>query len=415
MGAMMPTFHDAWVLAALCADQPVDGELAKVSGPLRALAKRLAAAHPEDRPLILEGYSLHPSDRGALVRAIADARPDGPAPPPEADRPARSATLADVRRLMADTSWPWPRWLARGVLNSLASDPGIGKTVLAMTLGAILWFRRPWPDGQANPFPEKTKTLWVAGDRHFAQLLDLATGYGLPDGAVVLNAPDHDPTGGLDLDDPAERDALRRRIEAEAPGLVIVDTVGMTTGLNLCRPEDARDYFGPLMAMASETGTAFLLLTHLSKDAQALGRRIVGASRVVWKLTYPDPDGHPDGRRLWVDKSYGVKPPAQEMTIAEAGCTFALNPPEAAEPRRPGRPSEERDRATKFIRQSLALENDQIGNELCARWEKERGGTNKTFWRAVHDMEGKGELTSDGGKGTGKQTILHLADKTPEP
>src|SRR3954454_6958905 len=110
---------------------------------------------------------------------------------------------------------------------------------------------------------------------------------------MVFNAPAADPTAGLDLDDPDELAALDRRIRAKRPGLVIIDTVGMTTAKNLCRPEDARDYFALLMEMAQRTRVPFLLLTHLSKDATALGRRIVGACRSVWKMTHPDPEGHP--------------------------------------------------------------------------------------------------------------------------
>ena len=118
------------------------------------------------------------------------------------------------------------------------------------------------------------------------------------------------------------------------------------------------------MEMASDTRVMFLLLTHLSRDSEALGRRIVGASRVVWKLTTPDPEGQADRRRLWVDKSYVLKPPALGMTIADAGCTFDSNPPTEPEPRRPGRPSDERDKAKQFIRESLDAQNDQIGNDL---------------------------------------------------
>ncbi len=81
------------------------------------------------------------------------------------------------------------------------------------------------------------------------------------------------------------------------------------------------------MDIAGATGVSFLLLTHLSKEAQALGRRIVGASRVVWKLTKPDPEGQPDRRKLAVDKSYIVLPRPLGMTIAEDGCTFDDKPP----------------------------------------------------------------------------------------
>jgi hypothetical protein len=400
--------HDAWVIGRSLCNQPVNGHLAAVSEAFRPLAEMLEQTPPGDRQLGWNAYLIGRADRDEIVKAVADIDPMGPPPALAGNHPSRCATLASVRRLMANTPWPWPGWLAAAVLNSLAADPGVGKSTLAVYLACILWFRRPWPDGQANPFPEKTRMLWIPGDHHYAQLLDLAEKYGLPDEAILFNASEDNPTGGLDLDDKVERDALRDRIRTEAPGVVIVDTVGMTTGRNLCKPEDARDYFGPLMTMANDTGVAFLLLTHLSRDAQALGRRIVGASRVVWKLTEPDPEGQPDRRRLWVDKSHAIKPPAMGMSISESGCTFDLNPPAAPEPRRPGRPADPRDKAKQFIRESLANQNDQIGNALCARWEKDHEGNSKTFWRAIEDLKTDGDLTADGGPGTRKQTVLHL-------
>jgi hypothetical protein len=84
------------------------------------------------------------------------------------------------------------------------------------------------------------------------------------------------------------------------------------------------------------------------------------------------------------------------------------NPPTAPEPGRAGRPPEARDKAERFIRDALAAQNDRIGNELAAEFERAGAGSDKTFWRAVKDMVKRGELATDGGKGTGKQTVLHL-------
>jgi hypothetical protein len=303
---------------------------------------------------------------------------------------------------MAEAPWPWPEWLAPAVLNALAADPGTGKTLMALSLALALWFARKWPDGQPNPFPERTRTLWVPGDRHYRQLLDVAAKYGLPDEALLFNAPADDPTAGLDLDDRAELDALAARVEAARPGLVIVDTVGMTTGRNLCRPEDARAYFAPLMEFAQRTSVAFLLLTHLSKDNDALGRRIVGAARVVWKMTMPDPDGQQDRRRVWVDKSYDQKPPPLGMTIAEAGCSFDFAPPSAPEKDRGGRPPAEREKAVQFIRRALDEQNDRKATDLCDQFV-EAGGSATTFWNARDTMVEAGELTCDG-----KPKVMHL-------
>jgi hypothetical protein len=323
--------YDAWVLARIMSGQAIDGEVAGVSDGLRTLAEGLATAREEDRLAILEGFTLNAGAPDDLSRAIVDADPLGPPPAAEAGQSRRRATLADVRRLVADASWPWKGWLAGGVLNSLAADPGIGKTLLAMTLARTLWTGAPWPDGQPNPFPAGTPTLWVPGDHHYNQLLELAAQYGLPDEAILLAADAEAPTGGQDLDDEAVLAALDQQIRAEAPGLVIIDTIIGTTGRNLGKPEESRAYFGPLMTIAVQTNTSFLLLTHLSKEGQALGRRIIGASRVVWKLTHPDPEGHPDRRKFWVDKSYIQRPPALGMTIGDSGCTFDLEPPSPPE------------------------------------------------------------------------------------
>jgi hypothetical protein len=320
--------YDAWVLRRILCVQPVNGEVAGVSEAWRPITERLARAQPGERATLFDGFLTGRPDRREIVASVADTDPTGPAPEVSAAR-ASAATLADVRRLFADTTWPWPGWLAGGSLNALASDPGIGKTLLAMTLARTLWTRGPWPDGQDCPFPERTPTLWLPDDYQYPQLLEVAARYGLPDEAMLFNATSDEPLGGLDLDDPAAMDTLRDRIEAHAPGLVVIDTVQTTTGRNLGRPEDAREYFTPLMSLASETQTAFLLLTHLSRDGQALGRRIVGACRVVWKLTHPDADGQPDRRKFWVEKTYALKPPALGMTIGDDGCTFDSKPPDA--------------------------------------------------------------------------------------
>ena len=35
---------------------------------------------------------------------------------------------------------------------------------------------------------------------------------------------------------------------------MIIDTIGMTTGRNLSRPEEARDFFAPIIDLAARTG-----------------------------------------------------------------------------------------------------------------------------------------------------------------
>lgn len=378
-----------------------NGELQGVEGPVRRLAEKMATLPVGDRTTALECFAAAFDDGGELVRDLAGVDLNEPLPAEPG-----SATLADIRRLVADGRWLWPGWLAAAVLNGLAADPGTGKTILAFWLAIVLWFKKPWPDDEPNALPERTRTLWVPGDRHYGQLLGLAKAFGLPDEALIFNAPVTNPTAGLDLDDPAELSALENRIRAEEPGLVVVDTVGMTTARNLCKPEDARSYFGRLMDIARETGVAFLLLTHLSRDGQALGRRISGACRLVWKLTDPDPEAQPSRRRLWVDKTFVEKPKALRMTISEKVCEFDDKPPTAPAPLSVGRPSKERDEAIKFLTDKLS-EKDRKQCELIKEWE-DSGKQKGTLFNAIKDMQDDERLVIDDST---KPKVCHLIKK----
>ncbi len=129
--------------------------------------------------------------------------------------------------------------------------------------------------------------------------------------------------------------ALGDRIVAASVALVVIDTVGMTTGRNLSRPEEAREFFAPIIELAARTQVPILGVTHLSMNKEALGRRIVEKARVVIKMTQPDPEGQRDRRRLWVDKTAIQKPPALGVTMTTRGMTTT-----STHPRNPSRPPE---------------------------------------------------------------------------
>ena len=336
----MPDPLICWGLSRLLSGIPLNGELDAVSGPYRRLLDHLPGLAVADRRGALGGFLIRgtPEEEAAIIKAIADIDPTKP-PPAAANASARCyATLEDIARIVSNQPWLWRGWIASAVLNALASDPGIGKTRFALDLARRLWLGLPWPDCQPNDLPMGTRTLWIQGDRNFAEMLQCARDFGLPDGAVVLGSSPDDPTGSLDLDDPSTLADLRDRILAAGVALVVIDTVGMTTGRNLSRPEEARDFFAPIIELAVTTGVPFLGLTHLSMNKEALGRRIVEKARVVIKMTQPDPEGQRDRRRLWVDKTAIQKPPPLGVTMTDKRNDYDFDPPKEPDPapRRPG-------------------------------------------------------------------------------
>ncbi len=213
----------------------------------------------------------------------------------------------------------------RGHFNLLSSNPKIGKTHLMLDLANRLYFGRDWPDNQPATLPAGTKTLWVCGDRHQDELRERAAAFGMPLDALLLNASPDEPYGGCNLDDRQNVDALKDRVEAEKPGLVIIDTVWRATRRKLCRESEVNALLDPLIAIAQQYGTTLVGLMHLSKDDETLGRRLEGLARAILKLLKPDP-GQPDRRRLEVIGNFKEAPPLG-VTIRDGGCDFDFTPP----------------------------------------------------------------------------------------
>lgn len=351
--------------------------------------------------------------RPDLIQAMENVVPEEP--PPEDDEPIRPATLADIRRVMADEQWIWEGYIPAARIAGVAAYEGVGKTRFVMDLARRMWFGLPWPDGQPATLPEKTPTLWVCADGQQDDLAAIAESMGLPDEALYFNTSSREPYGGTEIDADEDRQRLEAFIQQVRPGLVFIDTLTNATSYDLCRATENKAMMTPLRDIAQRTQTPIIPLLHLSKEGHALGRRITGITRVIIQLGCPDPEN--SGRlRLSVPKSIAKKPPPLGVTMGDTGNTYDHSPPTAPEPGKVGRPPEARDKAERFIRDALAADNDQIGNDLVVKWGA-TGGSKNTFWRAVEAMVGGGVIAKDGGPGTGKQVVLHLIrdEATPDP
>jgi hypothetical protein len=380
--------YDAWVLRRLVVGRDVNGELDAVSSPVRRLADHMDALPLNERQPALAAFlkCRTEDDEAATFKVLADIDVD--APPPEITSPTGTfATLADVAKIVSSQPWLWKGWLALGVLNAVAADPGIGKSRFALDLARRLWSGLPWPDGQPNELPAGTRTLWVQGDRNFAEMLQAATDFGLPPEAVCLGSSPDEPFGSLDLDDPATLAALGERIKAASVPMAVVDTVGMVTSRNLSRPDEAREFFAPLLEMCQQTGVALVGLTHLSKDKEALGRRIVEKARVVIKMTQPDPEGQPDRRRLWVDKTAVVKPAPLGISMGTDGNDYDFEPPREPDPvpRKPGPPPAKLEECKKWLAQCLTPNPARV-KDVRADAEKAEFSAD-TLYRAMEALK----------------------------
>jgi hypothetical protein len=225
---------------------------------------------PQDaRITAWNGFKCGRSDELELIEGMAAVDPTGPAPEPAAQR--RTAHLGDLAGANDARRFAWLRWIVRGHFTLLTSEPKVGKTRLMLELAKRLWFGGLWPDGQDATFPATTKTLWIAGDRQQDELREIAAAYGIPVGAVLLNADPEDPYGGVSLDYRDNVQALRERIEIERPGLVFIDTVWRATRRKLGREDEVNMLMDPLIAIAQDLEIALVGAMHNSRDGETLG------------------------------------------------------------------------------------------------------------------------------------------------
>jgi hypothetical protein len=168
-------------------------------------------------------------DRDELIMAVADQDPVGPSPE---DELPRFATVADIRRLMANIRWLWEGWIPASRIVGIAAFEGVGKTRFGLDLARRIWHGMDWPDGQRATLPIRTPTLWLCADAHQEDLAEAVAAFGLPDEAVIFPTTPEEPYGGTDLD---ELDLIKpggileTAIATVKPGLVFIDTLTSAT------------------------------------------------------------------------------------------------------------------------------------------------------------------------------------------
>ena len=121
---------DAWTLRRLLYGLDVNGELDALPEPFKSMGEHLAGLNKKSRNAAWQAMLAARPERGELVDALEGIDPNKPAP--ETLATALFATLADVARIVSAQPWLWKGWLALGVLNAVAADPGVGKTRFAL-------------------------------------------------------------------------------------------------------------------------------------------------------------------------------------------------------------------------------------------------------------------------------------------
>jgi hypothetical protein len=390
---------DAWAFGRLLCDQPLNGELDTMTEPWKTMAAHLAALPVADRQIHLQAMLAARPDRDELVKALADVDPLGPAPQVQT---VRFATAADVRRNMAQVRSTWEGWIPASSVIGIAALEGVGKTRFLMDLLRRSWHGLTWPDGQAMTLPPRTPAIWMCADGNQDEIVAMLPFFNLPDEVLVFPAPPDDPYANTDLDSAESLTWLGNAIASVRPVWIAIDSFTYATTRDVCEQRSVAILKAPLVDLVQRHQTNIILSLHVSKDGQALGKRIKGITRTLMHLECPDPE-QSHRLRLWVEKSYGKKPPALGVTMHDAGNDYDFNPPARPNPSKGGRPPEKLDKAIDFLTERLT-QGDRKGCELIAEWES-LDESKGTIFNAKRKLEADGLLVVDDSR---KPQIWHL-------
>jgi AAA domain len=421
----VPEPNDAWALGRLLTGKAVDVSIVQDKAWSR-IASWLHPLKRNERHKTWTALQCRFEDNDATMAAIWGAEPLRDSPPLTIKSTAtssppstltsttwgRAASLASVRRDMIANQWHWNGYIPSARIAGIAASEGCGKTRFAMDLARRIWHGLPWPDGSPPTFPTHTPTLWSCSDGQQVDLAAMAAELSLPDEAIYLNTDEANPYDGGGIDDDDDRTRLERYILELKPALVFIDTLTNATSFNMCSAHETKLLMTSLTQLAQRTQTTIIPLLHLSKEGQALGRRIKGLTRTLIHLECPD-RAQPSRLRLWVEKSFAKKPPALGVRMTDTGNEYDSVPPAFVST--PGDDGEHsaslspstQERAMRFVLDSLSLCNDQCATDLAMQWVAS-GGNRAAFYRAVDALAAEGSIDKIGGGSRGKPIQLHL-------
>jgi len=183
------------------------------------------------------------------------------------------AFLTEVKTQSID--WLWPKRIPLGKITILDGDPGMGKSLLAISVAASVSTGRPMPDGAPG---KEGNVILIAPEDGAADTIKprLQAAGGDPSGVLLINTIEKRNAEKIKIADrpfilSRDLDLLEVGIKKMKAVLVIVDPLTAVIGKNIdqSRDQDVREVFTPLAQLAEHTGCAVLIIRHLSKVGSA--------------------------------------------------------------------------------------------------------------------------------------------------
>jgi RecA-family ATPase len=214
-----------------------------------------------------------------------------------ASQAAAGAVLVTLADVQAETvSYVWPGRIARGKLQLVVGDPGLGKSQLTLDCAARVSRGAAWPDGGRAPLGDVILLSAEDGlaDTIRPRLDALGADVTRVHALTAIRTTQGNERGFCLASDVAQ---LEHVIEQTGAILVVIDPISAYLGpTDSYKDGEVRGVLAPLAALGERSGAAIEAVMHLGKGAQrpalyrALGSvAFVAAARIVLAVAeHPD-------------------------------------------------------------------------------------------------------------------------------
>jgi AAA domain-containing protein len=252
-----------------------------------------------------------------------DPSQDSPPHPPSHSESTAGADFVYLCDLLPrPVEWLWQDRLACGTLAMISGVPGSGKTWIALAIAAAL------SRGQ-DPFTCETLepcTVLYASIEHNSSEIILPRFVGLhgdPKRFAVLRGARSAPSASLNLRDTSVIEDALQRTHAR---LLILDSLGCDSGLDLHQPSETRPLLERLARLAERRQCCILFLRHISKRGPGRpalrGLTEISATLRTEFLAGASPDTPSQPALLQIKSNLGPLAPPLSYTIDDAGCFY---------------------------------------------------------------------------------------------
>jgi AAA domain len=247
-------------------------------------------------------------------------KPPRTEPPRKQRSKLRSKKGSDIT--MQHITWVWPGRIAKGKHTAIAGEPGIGKSQLALWVGATVTKGGPW-GREPGIAPKGGVVLFSAEDGAADTIVPrfLAAG-GDAEKLHIVTATENEDGSLAAFNLQTDLAALEAKIkEVGDVVLVIIDPISSYLGkTDSHRNTEVRGAIEPLSEMADRLAVAVVSITHFNKGSagnktRALHKVIgsiafVGAPRMAFAVVEEADD---TGRRLFLPIKHNIAPPAKGL------------------------------------------------------------------------------------------------------